>query len=79
MGVRVLSEVCAEVFEELISSPRGPVVKLNGGTACLSVRGPRYPGFPVQLGRARSAELSARRGCHTAEGRHAVTARTHTN
>lgn len=26
------------------------------------LRGPRYPGFPLQLSQARSAELSARRG-----------------
>lgn len=45
----VLSKVCAEVFEVLISSPLGWVVKLNGGTALLS-EGTALPRIPSTTG-----------------------------
>lgn len=49
VSVRVLSEVCAEVFEVLISSLLGWVVTLNGGTACLS-EGTALPRIPSTAG-----------------------------
>lgn len=49
VSVRVLSEVCAEVFEVLISSLLGWVVKLNGGTVCLS-EGTALPRIPSTAG-----------------------------
>lgn len=84
VSVRVLSEVCAEVFEVLISSLLGWVVKLNGGTACLSegTALPRIPSTagPGTLSWAVSSQRLRRLRANTAPHAHTPTySHTHTH